>query len=226
VAAAAGSGAAEGLVLVAEHQSAGRGRADREWAAPPRSGLTFSVLLRPPGATRPMWGWLPLLAGLSVATPLARLSGLDVGLKWPNDVLVAERKVAGLLAEVVGDSVVLGIGINVSLRADELPVPTATSLHLAGSEVVDREPVLRAVLRGLAMRYRAWCAAEGDAAEAGLLDAYRAACVTIGRDVTVQLPGGCELTGQARDVDATGRLVVEGADGIESLAAGDVVHVR
>ena len=226
VAAAAGAGVPEGLVLVAEHQSAGRGRADREWTAPPRSGLTFSVLLRPPAPTRPMWGWLPLLAGLSVATPLTRLSGLDVGLKWPNDVLVADRKVAGLLAEVVGDAVVLGVGINVSLREDELPVPAATSLSLAGSEVVDREPVLRAVLRDLAVRYRAWCDAHGDAEAAGLLGDYRAACVTIGRDVAVHLPGGRQLTGRVRDVDATGRLVVEGADGIEALAAGDVVHVR
>lgn len=226
LAAAAEAGAPAGLVLVAEHQTGGRGRAGREWAAPRCSGLTFSVLLRPPPATRPTWGWLPLLAGLSVATPLTRLSGLDVGLKWPNDVLVAERKVAGLLAEVVGDAVVLGVGINVSLRADELPVPTATSLHLAGSEVVDREPVLRAVLRDLADRYRAWCEANGDAETSGLLDDYRAACVTIGRDVTVHLPGGRELTGRAGDVDATGRLVVHGTDGTEALAAGDVVHVR
>lgn len=229
VAAAAAAGAPEGLVLVAEHQSAGRGRADRAWAAPPRSGLTFSVLLRPPASTRSTWGWLPLLAGLSVARPLSSLSGLDVGLKWPNDVLVAERKVGGLLAEVVGDAVVVGVGINVSLRADELPTPEATSLHLAGSEVVDREPVLRAVLRDLAVRYRAWCAANGDAGAAGLLDDYRAACVTIGRDVTVHLPGGHQITGRARDVDATGRLVVEGDDGtggVQALAAGDVVHVR
>ena len=226
VAAAAAAGALEGLVLVAEHQTAGRGRADREWSAPPRSGLTFSVLLRPPGPTRPMWGWLPLLAGLSVATPLTRLSGLDVGLKWPNDILVAEHKVAGLLAEVVGDAVVLGVGINVSLRGDELPVPAATSLHLAGSDVVDRAPVLRAVLRDLATRYRTWCDADGDAETSGLLDDYRAACVTIGRDVTVHLPGGRELTGRARDVDGAGRLLVEGTDGVEALAAGDVVHVR
>lgn len=226
VASAASAGAPEGLVLVAEHQRAGRGRADRVWTAPPRSGLTFSVLFRPPAATRPMWGWLPLLGGLSVARPLSRLSGLDVGLKWPNDVLIGHRKVAGLLAEVVGDAVVLGIGINVSLREDELPVPAATSLRLAGSEVVDREPVIRAVLRELADRYRDWCGAGGDAETAGLLDDYRAACVTIGREVTVHLPGGRELTGSARDVDATGRLVLEGTGGVEALAAGDVVHVR
>jgi BirA family biotin operon repressor/biotin-[acetyl-CoA-carboxylase] ligase len=226
VAAAAGVGEPEGLVVVAEHQRAGRGRADRAWSAPPRSGLTFSVLLRPPGETRPAWGWLPLLAGLAVAAPLERMSGLDVGLKWPNDVLLGDRKVAGVLAEVAGDAVVVGIGLNVSLRADELPVPTATSLHLAGSDVIDREPVLRAVLRELAARYRAWVDAGGDAEASGLLRAYREACVTVGKDVTVQLPGGREVRGRALDVDATGRLLVETGDVVETLAAGDVVHVR
>jgi len=226
VAAAAATGTREGLVVVAEHQSAGRGRVDRVWTAPPRSGLAASVLLRPPPVTRSAWGWLPLLAGLSVATPLKQLSGLDVGLKWPNDVLIGERKVAGILAEVVGDAVVLGIGINVSLREEELPVPTATSLRLAGSEVVDREPVLRAVLRGLERRYRTWCDAAGDAEVSGLLRDYRTACVTIGRDVTVHLPGDREMAGRALDVDGTGRLVVQTAKGVEPLAAGDVVHVR
>ena len=231
VVAAAAAGAAEGLVLVAEHQVAGRGRLGRAWAAPRRAGLTFSVLLRPPPATRPQWGWLPLLAGLSVCGPLARLSGLDVGVKWPNDVLVGDRKVAGLLAEVTGDAVVLGIGLNVSQREGELPVPTATSLpatslRLAGSEVVDREPVLRALLRDLADRYAAWCEADGDAERSGLLRDYRAACVTIGRDVTVHLPGGQHRSGRAVDVDAAGRLVVDTGHGVDALAAGDVVHVR
>ena len=132
----------------------------------------MSVLLRPP-FPREAWGWLPLLAGLAVVTPLARLSGLELGLKWPNDVLVGDRKLAGLLAEVVDDAVVVGLGLNVSLRADELPVPTATSLAIEASEVTDREPVLRAVLRDLARRYRAFVAADGDVERAGLLEAYR-----------------------------------------------------
>lgn len=226
VAAAAAAGTLEGLVLAAENQSAGRGRVDRVWTAPARSGLAVSVLLRPPPATRSAWGWLPLLAGLSVAASLEGLSGLDVGLKWPNDVLIGQRKVAGILAEVVADAVVLGIGVNVSLHEDELPVPSATSLRLAGSEVVDREPVLRAVLRDLERRYRAWRDADGNAEASGLSSDYRAACVTIGRDVTVHLPGGRETAGRAVDVDGTGRLVVQTADEVEALAAGDVVHVR
>jgi BirA family biotin operon repressor/biotin-[acetyl-CoA-carboxylase] ligase len=226
VAAAAAAGAPEGLVRVAEHQVAGRGRLDRTWVAPDRSALTFSVLLRPPPATRASWGWLPLLAGLSVATTITRLGEVEARLKWPNDVLLGDRKVAGLLAEVVGDAVVVGVGINVSVRADELPVPTATSLLLAGSEVVDRDPVLRAVLRDLARRYAAWRSVGGDPVASGVHDDYRTGSATIGREVTVHLPGGATRTGRAVDVDEQGRLVVAGDDGVDTLAAGDVVHLR
>jgi BirA family biotin operon repressor/biotin-[acetyl-CoA-carboxylase] ligase len=156
-------------VVVAELQTAGRGRADRTWQRRCAPGSPLSVLLRP-AAPRETWGWLPLVAGLAVAGPVADLSGLELGLKWPNDVLVADRKLAGLLAEVVDDAVVLGIGLNVSLREDELRCRTATSLAVEGSEVVDREPVLRAVLRDLGRRYRSF---ESTAATPG-----RPACTT------------------------------------------------
>jgi BirA family biotin operon repressor/biotin-[acetyl-CoA-carboxylase] ligase len=225
VAAAARDGAPEGLVLVAESQTAGRGRRDRSWTTPPRAGLTFSVLLRPafPAA---VWGWLPLLAGLALATPLSSLSELDVALKWPNDVLVGERKLGGILTEVVGTGVVVGIGLNVSLRADELPVPTATSLAIEGSAVLDRDPVLRAVLRELERRYVDLTRASGDAAASGLAAAYRDACTTLGRDVRVELPGSQLLEGTAVDIDADGRLVIDAGGRRETVAAGDVVHVR
>jgi BirA family transcriptional regulator, biotin operon repressor / biotin---[acetyl-CoA-carboxylase] ligase len=225
VAEAARAGAPEGLVVVAELQTAGRGRAERTWQAPLRSGLAVSVLLRPP-VPRETWGWLPLLAGVAVVGPVAALSGLELGLKWPNDVLVGERKLAGLLAEVVDDAVVLGLGLNVSLRADELPVPAATSLAVEGSSSTDREPVLRAWLRELARLYRAFVAAGGDAERAGLLTAYREACTTIGRTVRVSMPGDRLVEGEALDVDAEARLVVRTGDGLRAVAAGDVVHVR
>jgi BirA family biotin operon repressor/biotin-[acetyl-CoA-carboxylase] ligase len=231
VAAAARGGSPEGLVVLAEEQTAGRGRAGRTWQAPPRSGLALSVLLRPP-VPRESWGWLPLLAGLSVTAALRAPSGLDLGLKWPNDVLVdGERKLAGVLAEVVEDAVVLGIGLNVSLRRAELPVPTATSLALEGSEMLDRDPVVRAVLRELARRYRGFVTAGGDpdapTDETGLRSAYRSACVTLGRVVRVELPGDRELVGEAVDVDRSGRLLVRAEDGTtNALAAGDVAHVR
>jgi BirA family transcriptional regulator, biotin operon repressor / biotin---[acetyl-CoA-carboxylase] ligase len=225
VVAAAGAGAPEGLIVVAESQTDGRGRRDRSWTTPPRAGLTFSVLLRP---TFPAtgWGWLPLLAGLAVATPLRMLSELDVRLKWPNDVLVGERKLGGILTEVVGTGVVVGIGLNISLRADELPVPTATSLAVAGSAVVDRDPVLRAVLREFERRYADLTRASGDAASSGLASGYRQACATLGRDVRVELPGPRVLDGTAVDVDADGRLVLDVAGRRQTVAAGDVVHVR
>lgn len=223
---AAASGLPEGLVVVAEHQSAGRGRVGRAWEAPPRSGLTFSVLLRPPAETRPQWGWLPLLTGLAVAAAAERIGAIEARLKWPNDVLVGERKLAGILAEVSGDAVVVGVGLNVSLREDELPVPNATSLALEGALVVDRDPVLRAVLRELARTYGEWRAAGADATRAGLLAAYRGMCATLGRDVTVHLPDGATRSGRAVAVDETGQLVLDTPDGRVTLAAGDVVHVR
>ncbi|MGZ4595017.1 MAG: biotin--[acetyl-CoA-carboxylase] ligase [Actinomycetes bacterium] len=226
VAAAARTGAPEGLVVVAEQQTAGRGRLNRAWQSPPRAGLTFSVLLRPtfPAAT---WGWLPLLVGLAVAGPLRTLTGLDVRLKWPNDVLVGERKLGGILTEVTGDgAVVAGIGLNVSLRPDELPVPTATSLVIEGSEVVDRDPVLRAVLREIERRYGELVRAGGAAGPSGLRADYREACTTLGRQVRVELPGAQVIEGTATDLDEEGRLVVDGPAGRETVGAGDVVHVR
>lgn len=217
-------GAPGGLVLVAEEQVAGRGRLDRTWTSLPRSGLTFSVLLRP-AVDAAQWGWLPLLAGLATAEAVSRLAEVDVALKWPNDLVVGGRKLAGLLAERVGDAVVLGLGLNVTLRADERPVPEATSLALEGAACTDRDPLLRAVLRRLSVRLDAWTATGGDP-RGGLAADYRARCDTLGRTVRVDVPGGTAVEGRAVDVDDAGRLVVQTASGTVSLAAGDVVHLR
>ncbi|MFF2577446.1 biotin--[acetyl-CoA-carboxylase] ligase [Streptomyces goshikiensis] len=222
----------EGAVLVAEEQTAGRGRLDRSWVAPARSGLFFSVLLKP-GAAVPQerWGWLTLLAGVAAATGLSRAAGVDTALKWPNDLLVIvdgeERKTGGILAERVGDGVVLGIGLNVTLTDAELPVPEAGSLALAKASVTDREPLLKAVLRSLEEWYGEWRAAGGDPAASGLQETYAAGCATLGRHVRAELPGGRRLTGTAEAVDADGRLVVRTADGErEPVGAGDVIHLR
>src|SRR2546430_17167499 len=126
--AAARDGAPEGLVVVAERQTAGRGRLGRQWESPPRAGLAVSVLLRPPRG----YGWLPLLAGVALIETVRRLAELDAVLKWPNDLLIDGRKCAGILAETVPDGVVVGIGLNVTLRSDELPTPQPTPLPLAG----------------------------------------------------------------------------------------------
>ncbi|MCL6734082.1 biotin--[acetyl-CoA-carboxylase] ligase [Streptomyces neyagawaensis] len=224
--------AEEGAVLVAEEQTAGRGRLDRQWTAPPRSGLFFSVLLKPTDVPVHQWGWLPLLAGVAVATGLSRAAGVDTSLKWPNDVLVTvdgeERKAGGILAERAGDGgVVIGIGVNVSLREDELPVPTAGSLALAGAVTTDRDPLLRAVLRALEDWYGRWRRAGGDPAVSGLQETYAAGCATLGRKVRAELPGDRSIVGEAVAVDGDGRLVLATGDGVqEPVGAGDIVHLR
>ncbi|MEU6801080.1 biotin--[acetyl-CoA-carboxylase] ligase [Streptomyces neyagawaensis] len=224
--------AEEGAVLVAEEQTAGRGRLDRQWTAPPRSGLFFSVLLKPTDVPVHQWGWLPLLAGVAVATGLSRAAGVDTSLKWPNDVLVTvdgeERKAGGILAERAGDGgVVIGIGVNVSLREDELPVPTAGSLALAGAATTDRDPLLRAVLRALEDWYGRWRRAGGDPAVSGLQETYAAGCATLGRKVRAELPGDRSIVGEAVAVDGDGRLVLATGDGVqEPVGAGDIVHLR
>ncbi|MBW8484689.1 biotin--[acetyl-CoA-carboxylase] ligase [Actinomadura parmotrematis] len=240
LAAAAAAGAPEGALLVTELQTAGRGRLGRTWTAPPRSGLTFSMLLRPavPGERI---GWLPLLTGLAVATAVRRMTArveagdfgdargdtaVDVRLKWPNDLLVGDRKLAGILAEKTGDALVVGIGLNVGLRREELPVDTATSLAVEGAPLSDRASLLRAILREFETWYREWTALGGDADASGLRPAYRELSATLGGEVRVELPGDRVLRGVARDVDAAGRLVVAGPGGAEAVSAGDVVHVR
>ena len=224
------SGAAEGLVAVAEHQTAGRGRLDRVWVTPPRSALTFSVLLTPGEVPVARWPWLPLLAGVAVVEGVRRATGLDCALKWPNDVLVGDLKLAGILVERVdrpaGAAAVVGIGLNVSTTAAELPVATATSLALRGAADVDRGELLVRVLAALGEEYDAWRAAAGDAA-GRLRTAYLRVCGTVGRAVRVELPNGETLTGTATGVDADGRLEVRTEAGeTVVLGAGDVVHVR
>ncbi|MDX6200100.1 MAG: BirA family transcriptional regulator [Actinomycetota bacterium] len=201
-----------GLVVAAERQLSGRGRLDRSWVSPPRAGLTFSVLLRPdlPAA---QWAWLPLLAGVAVAQALCAQTGLDVALKWPNDVLIGGRKVAGLLAETVPpDGLVVGIGLNVTTTRAELPYDGATSLRLEDAATTDRDTLLRAILRELTN-----VLSDVDAGRT----AYRELCTTIGELVRLELPSG-SVEGPADAIDDDGRLVVGGT----AYSVGDVVHLR
>jgi BirA family biotin operon repressor/biotin-[acetyl-CoA-carboxylase] ligase len=231
------SGAGEGLVLVAEAQTAGRGRMGRRWVSPPRTALTFSVLLRPARVPAGLLGWLPLLAGVAVASALVKTAAVDARLKWPNDVLADGAKLAGILAERSGEAIVVGMGINVFQRRDELPVPTATSLLLAAPEAVAatagdgadvRERLLAAVLDDLARWYRAWVdqPRPGDADGCGLRAEYLRRSETVGAEVTVLLPGGQNLTGTAAGVDPAGRLEVRTPTGVVRVSAGDVAHLR
>ncbi len=215
----------EGTVLVAEHQDAGRGRLDRRWASPPRAGITVSVLLRPdvPAARR---GWLPLLTGVALAEAVAEVADVRPSLKWPNDLLALDgAKLAGILAEAHGGAVVVGVGLNVSTRADELP-EGGTSLALVAGRTIDRGPVLLGLLRSFERRYRDWVACLGDPVRSGLAADYLAWSSTVGTTVTVTLPDGSVVDGVAEAVDWDGRLVVRTPDGLLELASGDVRHVR
>jgi BirA family biotin operon repressor/biotin-[acetyl-CoA-carboxylase] ligase len=223
--AAAAEEAPEGTVLAAEHQVTGRGRLDRAWTSPPGAGITVSFLLRPdvPGARR---GWLPLLTGVALAEAVGEVPGVRASLKWPNDLLAAGgAKLAGILAEVGGGAVVVGVGLNVSTRADELP-DTGTSLALAAGRPVDRAAVLLQFLRTFERRYLAWVRTLGDPIASGLARDYLAWCSTVGAQVVVTLPDGSTLEGGAESVDWDGRLVVRTPQGVVELASGDVRHVR
>lgn len=224
VAAAARDGAPEGTVHTTDEQTAGRGRLDRSWTSPAGSGVIVSVLLRPDAVPAGRWVWLPLLTGLAVDATINGF-GVESGLKWPNDVLVGGRKVAGILLERVetatGPAAVVGVGLNVSLRRDELPVDTATSLALEGADETDRTIVLRSFLRNLEALYRAWSSSGGDPS-AGIRDSYVRRCVTIGERVRVVLPRDELLEGVATGIDEHGRLLVDG----RAISAGDITHLR
>jgi BirA family biotin operon repressor/biotin-[acetyl-CoA-carboxylase] ligase len=233
-------GALEGVVLAAEEQSAGRGRMGRTWVSPPRAALTFSLLVRPTAVPPARRGWLPLLAGVAVASAVTAVTGVQTRLKWPNDVLAGPAKLGGILAEAVGDAVVVGVGLNVSTEPGELPPPgpgalAATSLRIAGSAAPDitgsaaleREPLLIAILAGFERWYQAWCRADGDPERSGLRAGYTQLSGTIGRRVRAELPGGQVLSGPAVGVDLDGRLLVRVSSGaVVPVAAGDVVHLR
>jgi BirA family biotin operon repressor/biotin-[acetyl-CoA-carboxylase] ligase len=239
----ADAGWADGGLLVAEHQEAGRGRGGHTWTTPPGAALTLSLAVRP-GVPAERWGWLPLLTGLGVVRAVRATTGLDAGLKWPNDVLVPapdgvdlpgwgrERKAVGILAEVApgggaDGAVVLGVGVNVGQTPAELPVPSATSLVAAGAAGVDHTSVLVAVVREVLGLLGRWRAHAGDAVASGLADEVAAACRTLGVVVRATLPGGSELRGVAERIAADGALVLRDEEGVErTLLAGDVRHVR
>lgn len=212
--------------LVAGHQSAGRGRLGRPWTAPPGSQAILSVLLRPGNAELDRLGTIPLAAGLAVLDAVRSVAQVSEGpeLKWPNDVLWDGKKMCGILAEAAGfpedPRVVVGLGVNVSLSREQLPVPHATSLALQGVDV-SAEDMAVAVLEALHRRLAQW--ATGDRT---LMADYRAECSTIGRQVRVEAPTG-QLFGTVTDVAPDGRIDLLAEDGFRHLiAAGDVTHLR
>ncbi len=214
-------------VYVADYQSAGRGRLDRDWQAPSGLGISMSVTLPLPQQPQ-RWGWVPLLVGLAVRRAVLRTTGLTAGLKWPNDLLLqvadGQRKVGGILCEVAPSNgstdpvVVAGIGLNVWQNNDQLATASATSLSLNGSQVA-REDIIAAVLVELEQVQAVW---EDPAVD----DDYRAACVTLGQQVKVQVSQDRSSSGRAVDIDELGRLVVDNGETREPHSVGDIIHVR
>lgn len=226
-------------VLVTNDQRAGRGRLGREWTAPRGTALATSILLRPSlPAGEPLglehFSWLPLLAGVAMARAVTTVipdGAGTVGVKWPNDVQIGGLKVAGVLGELLplGDGVVLGVGLNIGMTREQLPVPTATSLLLAGAHedgLVDA--VLHRYLLTLKQLYTDFVRLGADAEASGAFEQFVDVCVTLGQQVRVHLPGGDSLVGIATGIDKQGRLIVRTSSDGNSLAvaAGDVVHVR
>lgn len=218
------AGGAPGRVLIAGEQTAGRGRLARQWVSPANASVSMSMSLAP-SQPADRWGWLSLLAGLAVSTALTELApdGVDVSLKWPNDVLVDGGKVCGILSERVerpgGARAVVGLGINLALQRDELPVPTATSLLLAGFETTADEVVV-GVLKHFERNFRIF------ESEGTLREQYRRRCASIGADLTISTAGGPPIPGIGHDVDDFGHIQVRTRQGIETFAVGDVVHAR
>jgi len=205
----------EGAIVVADHQTAGRGRLGRSWDAPPGKALLISILLKPPPERHAPE--LSLVAGVAVADTVERSTGLAVQLKWPNDVMLRRRKVAGLLAEARDGAVVLGIGLNVNQSRDELPPNAGSLLTLTGREW-RRDQLLESLLADLERTYAAWRSGGLDAVYEGLAprDFLR------GRRVSVNGTGGV-----ATKIDRQGRLEIEVGHGdVVAVESGEVVYER
>ncbi|MPZ72720.1 MAG: biotin--[acetyl-CoA-carboxylase] ligase [Nitriliruptorales bacterium] len=218
-------GAAQGLLVVADEQSAGRGRHGRSWVAPAGTSLLFSLVLRPvtPVTTHAL---LPLLTALVLAETVERhLPDFDVALKWPNDLLVTGRKAAGILVEGVNGAVIVGVGVNVDWREVHRPdeLRDSTSLAEVAGRDVDRWRLLAGLIGIFSRRYEQWQELPAD-----FLDSYRRRCATLGRRVRVERGWrGTMLQGLATDVDSSGALLVQSRDGqTVAVHTGDVHHLR
>ncbi|WP_431233265.1 biotin--[acetyl-CoA-carboxylase] ligase [Mycolicibacterium psychrotolerans] len=215
-----------GAVLLAEHQSAGRGRNGRSWSAPPRSQIALSIGVGADGVPPESWGWLPLLTGTALVDAVTATTGIEAAVKWPNDVLVETGKLAGILAEVAAPDpvIVVGLGLNVTLTADEAPDARATSLQMLGAAQLDRDALTAAILRELTARIEKWQTTPGP--DPGLVEDYRRRSSTLGSQVRAIMPGDREITGTAVDVDSLGRLRIDTGTGVVTVSAGDITHLR
>lgn len=217
----------EFYVLATNFQTAGRGRMQRSWEAEAGSSIMASILLRPRFSDPSGIGWLSLLAALAIGRSLGSV-GVECSIKWPNDVLVSGKKVSGILAEASSnlEEVVIGFGINVFQSRNELPFDQATSLVLETNVSIDRDQLLATLIQNIKDLYLQLSEFAGDAQASGLRAQLIEYSATIGHQVSVQLPGDKKIIGIAKDIDATGRLVVVSNGEIVAVSAGDVVHLR
>ena len=215
-----------GAVLLAEHQSAGRGRNGRSWSAAPRSQIAVSIGVSAAGVPPSAWGWLPLLTGVALVEAIRDTTGIEAGVKWPNDVLVGTGKLAGILAEVASpDSViVVGLGLNVTLTPEEAPDPRATSLQMLGASMLERDVLTATIVRDLTSRIQRWQSEHGP--DPTLVEDYRTRSLTLGARVRAVLPGDREIIGTATQVDDIGRLLIDTDTEVVTVSAGDITHLR
>lgn len=230
----AAAGCPSGVVLVTDLQTSGRGRLDRDWQAPAGTSAMFSVVLHPDGPEHE-WGTLPLLAGVAVCEAIEFVTGMRASLKWPNDLVIAPGdapsgrggKVGGILAErdAQTGAIVLGVGINVDLAEEDLPVPAATSLTLAGVARPRRAKLVGRALSRIEHWFTAWDAVGTDAGALDrLLASYRERCLSIGSPLSVSRPGTDELVGVGAGISPTGALLVDCDEQQVAVVAGDVTH--
>lgn len=220
--------AGHGEVVVAEAQTEGRGRRGRGWVSPPRRNVAFSVILRPDELPPSRAPELTLVAAVAVCDAL-RHSGVQAGIKWPNDVLVGERKIAGILTEMSAESdrvhwVVVGVGVNVNARQEDFPPELrreATSLLLERGHPAPRALFLAACLSAL----EGWYDRHAEEGFAPIRQAWRERSVTLGREVAVRTDGA-DVAGLAEDIDETGALLVRTPSGLVRVTSGDVALLR
>ena len=221
------AGAPEGTCIIAEEQTAGRGREGRSWSSPAGTGIWLSYIVRPGDVPKDRWSWLPLAAGVAGREALRKASRVPIDLKWPNDLVLISamcggsggtRKLGGVLSEVRGDAVIVGVGINVNLTSFDLPTDKSTSVYVEGGEV-DRPVILAELMAAMQRRFAQWHADDPD-----LKRDYRDGCLTIGRIVDIEMPGGKKLEGIVSGIDDDGHLLVDDGETTSTITAGDVIH--
>jgi len=209
----------DGDVLVANYQRAGRGRLDREFIAAPSSALLFSLYKK---VTRPRseWNFIALLTALSITDALAEFdSHVQLNVKWPNDILINEKKIAGLLCQAVDNGVIVGVGLNVSMHQEELPVASATSLLLENFSELDRSEILKRILQNFEKNFQIW----QKQGSAPFISSYQEMCSSLNRDIQIISPTGESTAAIATGISALGELILSNGVLVNS---GDVLHLR